>query len=321
MAESEVGMKLLVTGGSGFLGSRIVKACQDGYRERHRDECRYARRGGERDNREEELSGLFSGKYSVYAPEHNEMDILDSNSIEAVFEKIRPEAVVHCAAASDVGWCGQYQEESWRMNVEGTENMAKACDRWKAKLLYCSSDQVYFGSRIRDAHKETEGLNPANEYGRQKLEAEKRCLAYCEDSVILRLSWMYDTARIGNKEHGNFMQTFLQAVKNGEKMAYPVYDYRGITDVSLVVKNLEKALALPSGVYNYGSENNYSTYETVYRLLKKTGLSAEKLEKNEEAFAAAPRNLRMNMEKLQESGILFPETLEQLIAVVRSQRL
>ena len=275
-------MRLLVTGGSGFLGSRIAKA------------------------------------YQGISPGHEEMDILDWKSIETAFEKIRPEMVVHCAAASDVGWCGQNQEKSWRMNVEGTENIARACGKWKAGLIFCSSDQVYFGSGVREAHKESEELDPSNEYGRQKLEAEKRCLAYCKNSIVLRLSWMYDTVKRMEKEHGNFMLALMDAVKHGERMAYPVYDYRGITDVRLVVENLEKVFALPSGIYNYGSENGYNTYETVYRLLKEAGLSTKQLEKNEDAFASSPRNIRMDMGKLREHHIDFPDTLSRLISIFPS---
>ena len=272
-------MKLLVTGGSGFFGSRIGKA------------------------------------YQGICPGHGEMDILDRKSIEMAFERIKPEMVVHCAAVSDVGWCGQNPEKSWQINVEGTENIARVCGKWGARLIYCSSDQVYLGSSEKNAHKESEKLVPANEYGRQKLEAEKRCFAYCEDSVALRLSWMYDMEKQQEKEHGNFMLTLMEAVASGREMAYPVYDYRGITDVRLAVENMEKVFGLPSGIYNYGSENSYNTYETVYRLLGNVGLPVERLEKNMEAFADSPRNIRMDMGKLKAQGIEFPDTLTRLASV------
>ncbi len=272
-------MRLLITGGSGFFGSRIGEA------------------------------------YQGICPGHDEMDIIDRESVEEAFEKIKPDIVVHCAAASDVGWCGRNPEESWKMNVEGTENIARACGKRGVKLISCSSDQVYFGNGQKEAHKETEELFPANEYGRQKLEAERRSFLYCKDSIILRLSWMYDTEKRMEKEHGNFMLAFMEAVKEGKAMSYPVHDYRGITDVRLAVDNLEKVFELPAGIYNYGSENNYSSYETVYRLLEKSGLQHGQLSKNEEAFAADPRNIRMDMGKLREHGIEFPDTLNRLAEV------
>ena len=82
---------------------------------------------------------------------------------------------------------------------------------------------------------------------------------------------MYDSERLLEKEHGNFLTAFLQAVAEEREMVYPIYDYRGITDVRLVVENLEKVFKLPGGVYNFGLENDYNIYETVHRLLKKLG--------------------------------------------------
>ena len=61
-----------------------------------------------------------------------------------------------------------------------------------AKLLSCSSDQVYAGVTQRGALAETLPLSPSNVYGQHKLEAEARVLARCPDAVVLRLPWMYD---------------------------------------------------------------------------------------------------------------------------------
>lgn len=272
--------RLLVTGATGFLGSRIVRA--------------------------------YVKRCQVFAPGHQEMDVCDRASVEAYMERVRPQAVVHCAAISDTGWCQEHREESWKINVEGTEHMARACGDLGIKLIFCSSDQIYFGSAGMEAHREEEKVSPAGEYGRQKLEAEERCKRFCPDSLSLRLSWMYDSVCLLEKEHGNFLTAFLQALREEREMSYPVHDYRGITDVKLVVEKLERAFRLPGGVYNFGSENEYNTYETVYRLLKSLGYSTEKLKKDEAAFAENPRNIRIHMGKAQQYGIRFPQTLEGL---------
>lgn len=275
--------RLLVTGATGFLGSRIVRA--------------------------------YEKNCQIYAPGHGEMDICDMASVKAYMEKVRPRAAVHCAAASDTGWCQEHPAESWRINVEGTEHMARACRDLGTRLIFCSSDQIYFGSAGMQPHREDEEVNPAGEYGRQKLEAEKRCMEFSPDSVCLRLCWMYDSERLLEKEHGNFLTAFLQALREGREMSYPVYDYRGITDVRLVVEKLSQAFLLPGGVYNFGSENEYNTYETVRRLLEGLGYPTEKLKKNETAFAGNPRDIRIHMGKAEKFGIEFPKTLEQLLSI------
>ena len=284
LGRDEKGNKgLLVTGATGFLGSRIVRA--------------------------------YEKNCQIYAPGHQEMDICDMASVKTYMEKVRPQAAVHCAAVSDTGWCQEHPEESWRINVEGTEHIARACKDLGTKLIFCSSDQIYFGSNGMEPHREDEKVNPAGEYGRQKLEAEKRCMEFSPDSVCLRLCWMYDRERLLEKEHGNFLTAFLQALREEREMSYPVYDYRGITDVRLVVEKLSQAFLLPGGVYNFGSENEYNTYETVRRLLEGLGYPTEKLKKNETAFVGNPRNIRIHMGKAEKFGIEFPKTLEQLLSV------
>ena len=273
--------KLLITGGSGFVGSRIME--------------------------------YYKGKYKIYAPSHQELDITDEKSVSAVMKRENPQYVIHCAAVSDTGKCEKEPELSWNINVNGCRNMAKAAKEIGAKCLICSSDQVYFGSTKMGAHDESEELSPANVYGREKLQAEKECLQVNPDCVLLRLAWMYDKECKNPKEHGDFLRTLLVKLKNKEELMYPVYDMRGITDVQEVVKNMEKAFALPGGVYNFGSPNDKSTYETVKILFEAVGIDTDLIHKNQEAFLTQPRNLTMSQEKIEQYGIKFLSTVSALI--------
>ncbi len=278
-------VRMLVTGASGFLGSRIVRA--------------------------------YGDRYRVLAPSHEKLDLTDAGKVQRYLEKNRPQVVVHCAAVSDTGWCQQYPVQSRSINVQGTEHLAAACARMGSKLIFCSSDQIYFGSEVPGPHGEEDAVQPAGEYGRQKLEAEERCLAICPDTVCLRLCWMYDREQLSMKEHGNFLLGFLKSLRQGQAMVYPVYDFRGITDVCLVAEKLEQAFSLPGGVYNFGSANNFNMCETVFRLLQSCGISTERLVGEQEAFKERPRDIRIRTEKAEQFGIFFPDTLERLTEVLR----
>lgn len=268
--------KLLITGASGFVGSKIA--------------------------------AHYSDRYEIYTPKHETMDIADANSVMEYFAQIQPDYVVHCAAISDTGRCEREPELSWKINVTGSVNIAKASKSIGAKCVLCSSDQVYFGSDVRLPHKEDEVLVPANVYGREKLEGEKLCLTENPESVHLRLAWMYDGRNCDYKIHRDFMSTIKEKLQNKESMAYPVYDRRGITDVWEVVENIEKTFSLPGGVYNFGSGNGSSTYDTVKDVFDELGLSTAWIEKNETAFADKPRNLTMDQEKISRYGIEFQDT-------------
>ena len=124
-------MTLLITGGSGFLGRRAAV---------------YLKNLGHR----------------VLTPSHGALDILEEASLRDWFREHRPEAVIHTAAVSDTGLCQREPEWSRRINVDGCVHLARCCREFGAKLVICSSDQVYSGSTVPGPHRETEVLSPSN---------------------------------------------------------------------------------------------------------------------------------------------------------------
>ena len=280
-------MKLLITGASGFLGDRAARS--------------------------------FREKYKILTPTHARLDLTDGAAVEAFCRAERPELILHCAAVSDTGACQREPDRSYSINVEGAEHIARAAGLIGAKCVLCSSDQVYFGSPEQTPHREDQVLMPGNVYGRQKLEAEERCLAVNPDSVLLRLSWMYDGETLREGEHGDFLRTLLPRLRAGEKGSYPVHDRRGITRMQEVIQNMEKAFALSGGVYNFGAPNDCSTFELMERVFDRLRLDRSLLEPNEAAFADGPRNLCMDQSRLNRAGIAFSSTEEGLVRAIRDK--
>lgn len=283
-------MKLLITGGTGFLGRRAA-------------------------------AYLKSLGFQVLTPSHSQLDITREGPLRDWFRENRPQAVIHTAAVSDTGLCQRQPEWSATINVDGCIRLAECCRDFGSRLLICSSDQVYSGSPFPGPHKETEAVSPNNVYGNQKRLAEQKCLEILPDTVCLRLSWMYSREQFPG-EHGHFLTTLKEALTEESKpLTWPVHDHRGITDADDVVKNLPAALNLPGGIYNFGAENDANPYETVKNLLTQLNMfsALRRLTPNEEAFRENPRDISMDTAKIRSHGICFPATAEGLLAAMKQE--
>lgn len=271
--------RVLITGGSGFLGARIL---QQGLGDA-------------------ELCSLPRG----FLAAAGEAEVTET------IQKLQPAAIVHAAALSDTGYCAQHPEEAHRANVELPVWVAKAACASGAKLLAFSSDQVYAGITQPGPLPETLPLQPTNVYGRCKLEMEQRVLELCPDAVLLRASWMYDLPGYGLPIRGNLPLNLLRAAQRGESVRFSVWDFRGITYVRQAVALLEAALTLPGGVYNFGSENAENMVLTARQFAETLGIIVDIQE------ADWVRNLAMDCSKLRAHGIVFDTTQAGLTRCLR----
>lgn len=279
--------KILITGGSGFLGSRLALFYRD--------------------------------KYELLLPTHGELNISREEAVKAYVEETQPDVVLHCAALSNTWYCEQHPEESHRVNVQGTVKLAKACKQIGAKLVFMSSDQVYNGTPLPGPLKEDELLQPVNVYGRHKLEAEQRVGWNNPEAVGLRLTWMYDLPESHLKQNSNILLNLQKAAREGTPIKAATHEFRGVTNVWEVVKNMEKVLSLSGGVYNYGSSNSLNSYELYLRAAALMELEhpSEWIISDEERFVDQERNLTMDCSLIEKSGIRFNDSIEGLKEAIK----
>lgn len=271
--------RVLITGGSGFLGARIL---QQGLGDA-------------------ELCSLPRG----FLAAAGEAEVTET------IQKLQPAAIVHAAALSDTGYCAQHPEEAHRANVELPVWVAKAACASGAKLLAFSSDQVYAGITQPGPLPETLPLQPTNVYGRCKLEMEQRVLELCPDAVLLRASWMYDLPGYGLPIRGNLPLNLLHAALKGESVRFSRNDHRGVTYVRQVIENLEPAMELPGGVYNFGSGNAGDMVCTARQFAEAMGIHVQ-IEED-----TLHRNLVMDTAKLERFGIRFDTTQQGIRRCLR----
>ncbi len=273
---------ILITGSSGFLGSR--------------------------------LAVYLAKRYDLLLPTHSELNVSREDTVLAYMEEHRPKVVIHCAALSNTWYCEQHPEESHRVNVQGTVKMAKACKRIGAKFIFMSSDQVYNGTIASGPLREDCLLQPVNVYGRHKLEAEQRALLNLHESVGLRLTWMYDMPDSKMKLNSNILVNLQKASREGSVINVATHEYRGVTDVWEVVRNIEKVLNLPGGVYNFGSGNSLDSYSLFVETARLMGLGSAKdwIIPDYSRFCEQTRNLSMDCSLIGKYGIYFNDSIRGL---------
>ncbi len=236
-----------------------------------------------------------------------------NEALKAFVFDYSPDLIINAAAISDIGACERDPIASYLANVKLPTALAEIANETNAKFISFSSDQVYTGQKTDGPYREEEELlPPANVYAQHKLEAEKRVLELSPNAVLLRATWMYDMPLYGHKNRGNFLINVLKSILQEEKMQFPDATHRGITYVRQAVEFLDKVAALPGGVYNYGSENPLTTYQTAGALFDALGVEnlKEKLIEKLPLNDGKPHDLWLDGTKLKKHGIVFDLTAE-----------
>ncbi|MEW5760012.1 MAG: dTDP-4-dehydrorhamnose reductase [Candidatus Thermoplasmatota archaeon] len=121
--------------------------------------------------------------------EFYKLDITNIYDANKIIEKIKPELVIHTAAFTDVDGCEVEREKAWKINVDGTKNIGKACKKEKTKLIYVSTDFVFDGKK--SMYREEDDVNPLGYYGLTKLEGEKALAELDIEYAIARTSVLF----------------------------------------------------------------------------------------------------------------------------------
>jgi dTDP-4-dehydrorhamnose reductase len=137
-----------------------------------------------------------------------EADVTDRFRLEAEVERLRPDVVINCAAYTDVDGCEIDRDRARRVNAEGAGNVAVAAAATGSRVVQVSTDFVFDGRRSVP-YTEDDPPAPLSEYGRTKLDGERRVAAATSEHLIVRTSWLYGRGR------GNFVDSIRTRAANG----------------------------------------------------------------------------------------------------------
>jgi dTDP-4-dehydrorhamnose reductase len=138
-------------------------------------------------------------------------DLGDGRSVEAALHAFRAEAVLHAGAMTDVDGCERDPEQAWRVNVGGSEQVARACRALGARLVAVSTDYVFDGER--GPYREDDVPNPRGAYARTKRVGEEAALLLVPDCAVARVAVVY-SGRPGAKP--TFATQIVEKLSRGE---------------------------------------------------------------------------------------------------------
>ena len=254
-------MRVLVTGAGGLVGTALTRHC--------------AALGDE-----------------VIGHTHQTLDISNAALVEAALMEHKPEAVINCAAWTDVDGCELDPDRAMLVNSTGPGNLARASRKSGALLITISTDYVFDGTK-EGFYTQRDDPNPTSVYGLSKLEGERKALQSCARTIVVRSGFIFGP---GGK---NFLSTVSERIWNGEHLK-AINDSWGTPTYArhLAARLRELAVLDLPGIFHVVNGGAGATYEEFARLALEAldcreatveGLSMDSLKRP----AARPRNSRL----------------------------
>ena len=148
---------------------------------------------------------------TVFAYDHAKMDIADAEGVWRAVSSNKPDAVINCAAWTDVDGCESDVERAFAVNARGPENLAVASRDANAAFVTISTDYVFDGNK-EGFYTQQDEPNPQSVYGRAKLEGERRSVVAYDRAIVVRTGYIF--GRGGT----NFLSTVVERALRGEKL-------------------------------------------------------------------------------------------------------
>mgnify|MGYP005748811653 FL=1 len=239
-------MKILVTGSNGLLGQKIIQ----GYKNKEGIELIATARG---ENRMIDKAG-----YSFES-----MDITQADEVMDLIERIKPDAVIHAAAMTNVDACETDKENCKKVNVDAVEYLVRACEKVDAHLIHVSTDFIFNG--MSGPYDENGIPDPLSYYGWSKLEAEKIVMnAKCRWTILRTVLVIGVTEGMSRS---NIVLWVRDSLRRGERIRVVNDQWRTPTLAEDLAQGcMLAAIKEKEGVYNISGEEVMSILDIAYRV-------------------------------------------------------
>ena len=269
-------MRILVTGGRGMLGRTLQRELAD---------------------------------HEIVVADLPEWDITDADGFMVRTLEANPDVIIHCAAMTKVDDCEAKRDMAFRLNEEGTRNVALAAKAAGARLFAISTDYVFSGDPPREpwAWDETDIPRQRTVYGASKFAGEQMVQMVLPEATILRIAWLYGAGG------PSFVHTMARLGAQEGAPLKVVNDQRGNpTSTKAVADVIRFLLGKPdvSGIVHATCEESCTWYDLTVELFRLLGLKREVVPCTTEEFprpAPRPRNSALRKSVLNLLGYRTPD--------------
>jgi dTDP-4-dehydrorhamnose reductase len=148
---------------------------------------------------------------TVFAYDREALNIADAGAVREAVSRHKPDAVINCAAWTDVDGCESDVERAFAANARGPENLAIASREANAAYVTISTDYVFDGAKD-GFYTQEDQPNPLSVYGRAKLEGEQRAQEANKASIVVRTGFIFGR---GGK---NFLSKVIELARGGRQI-------------------------------------------------------------------------------------------------------
>lgn len=241
-----------------------------------------------------------------------DLDIADRDAVMATIAEVLPDALVNCAAYTNVDGAETNEAACYAANADGPENLALACREFGAKFLTISTDYVFDGAKD-GFYVESDKPKPLSVYARSKYEGELRTAAANPNAIVLRSGWIYGPGGT------NFLSVMPELLAKDTAITV-VSDSRGTPTYAgdLVMRIRELIDKDATGIFHAANSGSGTTYYGfANEICRVRALDASKLKAVSDADlnrpAQRPPHSMITSEREKEFGLTpVPEWAESL---------
>lgn len=239
-------MKILITGSNGQLGNELQKIIETG-------EAEIGRVSDSIKNAE------------VFPLDIEELDITKLEDVKRVFNDIKPDVVINCAAATNVDGCESNKDLAFKINAIGARNLAMVSVKFGAKLVQVSTDYVFSGVGETPLT-EFDLTAPYSVYGKTKLKGEEYVMEFSSKYYIVRTAWLY--GYVGK----NFVYTMMNLGAQKDSISVVNDQLGNPTNANDLAYHILKLIETDEyGVYHCTGKGECSWFDFATEIMKLSG--------------------------------------------------